>query len=43
MELFKSLQDRTKSYDRPFKHFEMNHPLTSEAIKEICEYVHVFE
>ncbi len=37
MELFKSLQDRTKSYDRPFKHFEMNHPLTSEAIKEICE------
>ena len=37
MELFKSLKDKTKSYDTPFKHFELNEPLTNEAIKEICE------
>ena len=37
MELFKSLQDKTKAYDTPFKHFELNEPLTDEAIKEICE------
>ena len=37
MELFKSLTDKTKSYDAPFNHFELNEPLTSEAIKEICE------
>ena len=36
MELFKSLRDKTKSYDDPFKHYELNEPLTSEAIKEIC-------
>ena len=35
MELFKSLESRTKSYNDPFKHFEINQPLTSEAIKEI--------
>ena len=37
MELFKSLIDKTKSYEVPFKHFELNEPLTDEAIKEICE------
>ena len=35
MELFKSLENRTKSYNDPFKHFEINQPLTDEAIKEI--------
>ena len=37
MELFKSLENRTKLYKDPFKHFEINQPLTEEAIKEICE------
>ena len=35
MELFKSLEKRTKSFNDPFKHFEINQPLTNEAIKEI--------
>ena len=35
MELFKSLETRTKSFNDPFKHFEINQPLTNEAIKEI--------
>ena len=35
MELFNSLKSRTKSYNDPFKHFEINQPLTVEAIKEI--------
>ena len=35
MELFKSLESRTKSFNDPFKHFEINQPLTDEAIKEI--------
>ena len=34
MELFKSLENRTKSFNDPFKHFEINQPLTNEAIKE---------
>ena len=37
MELFKSLESRTKSFNDPFKHFEINLPLTNEAIKEISE------
>ena len=37
MELFKSLENRTKSFNDPFKHFEINLPLTNEAIKEIGE------
>ena len=37
MELFKSLKNRTKSFNNPFKHFEINQPLTSEAIKEISD------
>ena len=35
MELFKSLESRTKSYNDPFKHFEINQPLTNDAIEEI--------
>ena len=35
MELFKSLETRTKSFNDPFKHFEINQPLTDEAIREI--------
>ena len=35
MELFKSLQDKTKLCEVPFKHFELNEPLTNEAIQEI--------
>ena len=37
MELFKSLKEKIKSYEVPFKHFELNEPLTDETIKEICE------
>ena len=37
MELFKSLENRVKSFNVPFKHFEINQPLTNEAIKEISE------
>ena len=36
MELFKSLETRTKSFNQPFEHFEIDQPLTSDAIKEIC-------
>ena len=36
MELYRSLKEKTKSYTAPFKHFELNEPLTNEAIKEIC-------
>ncbi len=36
MELFKALQTRSKSFKDPFKHWEIDKPLTSEAIKEIC-------
>ena len=35
MELLKSLQTRTKLYSDPFKHFEINQPLTAKAINEI--------
>jgi len=35
MELFKSLENRTKSFNDPFKHFELNEPLTNNAIEEI--------
>ncbi len=37
MELFKSLKNKTKSFEVPFKHFELNEPLSNEAIKEICQ------
>ena len=36
MELFKSLENRTKLFNKPFKHFEINEPLTQNAIEEIC-------
>ena len=36
MELFKSLEKRTKLFSEPFKHFEINEPLTQNAIDEIC-------
>ena len=36
MELFKSLQKRTKTFRSPFNHFEIDKPLNDEAIKEIC-------
>jgi len=36
MALFKSLTEKTKSFKVPFTHFELNEPLTSAAIKEIC-------
>ena len=36
MELFKSLEVRTKVFNDPFKHFEINKPLTQNAIDEIC-------
>ena len=36
MELFKSLENRTKLFTDPFKHFEINQPLTQNAINEIC-------
>ena len=36
MELFKSLEKRTKLFKDPFKHFEINEPLTERAIDEIC-------
>ena len=39
MELFKSLKSRTKSFNDPFKHFEINQPLTIDAIKEISNAV----
>ena len=37
MELFKSLRDKTKLCEVPFKHFELSEPLTNEAIQEICK------
>ena len=36
MELYKSLEKRTKLFSDPFKHFEINQPLTQNAIDEIC-------
>ena len=35
MELFKSLENKTKSFSDPFDHFEINEPLTKSAIEEI--------
>jgi len=35
MELFKSLENKTKSFNDPFNHFELNEPLTNNAIEEI--------
>ena len=35
MELFKSLETKTKKFSDPFQHFEINKPLSEEAINEI--------
>ncbi len=35
MELFKSLETKTKNFNDPFQHFEINEPLTKETIEEI--------
>ncbi len=37
MELLKALKNQTTMYDDPFKHWEIDGPLSSGAIKEICE------
>ena len=37
MELFKSLENRTKLFNDPFKYFEINQPLTDSAIKEVSD------
>ena len=36
MELFNSLKSRLETYDKPFKHWAINRPLTELAIKEVC-------
>ena len=36
MEFLNSLKKRTKYYNKPFSHWELNEPLTEGAIKEIC-------
>ena len=35
MELFNSLKSRLETYDKPFKHWAINQPLTELAVKEI--------
>ena len=37
MEFLNSLKKRSKHYSKPFGHWELNQPLTQDAIKEICE------
>jgi len=37
MEFLNSLKKRSKHYSEPFSHWELNEPLTQEAIKEICK------
>ena len=37
MEFLNSLKNRSKHYDFPFDHWELNKPLTQEAIEEICK------
>ena len=36
MELFKSLENKTKSFNDPFKHFEINQPLTKKLLKKLA-------
>ena len=36
MELFRSLETKTKLFNDPFKHFEIDQPLSKNAIDEIC-------
>ena len=35
MSFLNSLNNKTKQFDSPFKHWELNEPLTTEAINEI--------
>ena len=37
MEFLNSLKKRSKHYSTPFSHWELNEPLTKEAIIEICK------
>ena len=37
MEFLNSLKKRSKHYASPFSHWELNEPLTKEAINEICK------
>ena len=37
MEFLNSLKKRSKHYSFPFNHWELNEPLTKEAIDEICK------
>ena len=37
MEFLNSLKKRSKHYKTPFSHWELNEPLTKDAIKEICK------
>ena len=37
MQFLDSLKNRSKHYDTPFSHWELNEPLTKETIKEICK------
>ena len=36
MELFSSLKSRLETYEKPFKHWSINKPLTDLALKEVC-------
>ena len=37
MELFKSLETKTKLFTDPFEHFEIDQPLTVSAVEEISK------
>ena len=37
MEFLNSLKKRSKHYNTPFSHWELNEPLTHDAINEICK------
>ena len=37
MEFLNSLKERLKHYPSPFEHWELNKPLTQDAINEICK------
>ena len=37
MEFLNSLKKRSKHYSFPFHHWELNGPLTQDAINEICK------